>query len=61
MSSEANPIGILVVDDHHVVRQGIAGLITTESDMSVVGQAATGREAVQRFRPLRPDITLMDL
>jgi DNA-binding NarL/FixJ family response regulator len=61
MTSEANLIGILVVDDHHVVRQGIAGLIATESDMNVVGQAATGREALQQFRALRPDITLMDL
>jgi DNA-binding NarL/FixJ family response regulator len=61
MTSEANLIRILVVDDHHVVRQGIAGLIATESDMNVVGQAATGREALQQFRALRPDITLMDL
>jgi DNA-binding NarL/FixJ family response regulator len=61
MTSEANLIRILVVDDHHVVREGIAGLIATESDMRVVGQAATGREALQQFRALRPDITLMDL
>jgi DNA-binding NarL/FixJ family response regulator len=61
MTGEANLIRILVVDDHHVVREGIAGLIATESDMRVVGQAATGREALQQFRALRPDITLMDL
>ena len=61
MSSEASPIRILVVDDHPVVRQGIAALIATESDMSLVGEAATGREALQQFRTRRPDITLMDL
>jgi DNA-binding NarL/FixJ family response regulator len=61
MSCESGPIRILVVDDHHVVRQGIAALIATESDMSSIGEAATGREAIHQFRALRPDITLMDL
>jgi DNA-binding NarL/FixJ family response regulator len=61
MTSEPNPIRILVVDDHPVVRQGIAGLIATESDMSLIGEAATGREALQQFRAHRPDVTLMDL
>jgi DNA-binding NarL/FixJ family response regulator len=50
-----------VVDDHPVVRQGIAALIATEPDMSLVGEAATGREALQQYRTHRPDITLMDL
>jgi DNA-binding NarL/FixJ family response regulator len=49
MTSEANLIRILVVDDHHVVRQGIAGLIATESDMSVVGQAATVAKPCSNF------------
>jgi DNA-binding NarL/FixJ family response regulator len=61
MNNEASPIRILVVDDHPVVRRGIAALIATESDMSLVGEAATGREALQRFRAQQPDITLMDL
>jgi DNA-binding NarL/FixJ family response regulator len=61
MSSEPTPIRILVVDDHPVVRQGIAAVIATESDMSFIGEAATGREALQQFRTHRPDITLMDL
>lgn len=61
MSSEPSPIRVLVVDDHPVVRRGIATLIATESDMSFVGEAATGREALHQFRKHRPDITLMDL
>jgi DNA-binding NarL/FixJ family response regulator len=61
MNSDANPIRILIVDDHHVIRQGIAALFTGESDIKSVGEAATGREAVQQFRALRPDVTLMDL
>jgi DNA-binding NarL/FixJ family response regulator len=61
MGPEPSPIRILVVDDHPVVRQGIAALIATESDMCFIGEAATGREALQQFRAHRPDITLMDL
>ena len=61
MNNESSSIRILVVDDHPIVRQGIAALIATESDMSLVGEAATGREALQQFRAHRPDITLMDL
>lgn len=61
MNKESSPIRILVVDDHPIVRRGIAALIATESDMSLVGEAATGREALQQFRAHRPDITLMDL
>ena len=61
MSSDQVPIRILTVDDHRVIRQGIAGLVAVESDMRVVAEAANGREALQQFRAYRPDITLMDL
>jgi DNA-binding NarL/FixJ family response regulator len=54
-------IRVLTVDDHPVVRQGIAALISTESDLRVVAEAANGREAIQQFRAHRPDVTLMDL
>jgi YesN/AraC family two-component response regulator len=54
-------IRILAVDDHRLIRQGIAGLVATQSDMQVVAEAANGREALKEFRAFRPDITLMDL
>jgi DNA-binding NarL/FixJ family response regulator len=56
-----DPIRILVVEDHHVVRQGLVALLSARSDVEVVGQASDGLEAVTQFRLLRPDITLMDL
>ena len=55
------PIRILAVDDHELVRKGIRLLISTESEMQLVSEASTGREAVQEFRRFQPDITLMDL
>jgi len=61
MSGGAVPIRILTVDDHPIVREGIAGLIAIQSDMVLVGEACDGREAIQQFRALRPDVTLMDL
>jgi DNA-binding NarL/FixJ family response regulator len=61
MSAEARPIRILAVDDHPVVRQGIAGLVAVHSDMSLVAEASNGREAIQQFRTHHPDVTLMDL
>jgi DNA-binding NarL/FixJ family response regulator len=61
MSAEAGPIRILAVDDHPIVRQGIAGLVAVHSDMSVVAEASNGREAIQQFRAHNPDVTLMDL
>jgi DNA-binding NarL/FixJ family response regulator len=61
MSAEAGPIRILAVDDHPVVRQGIAGLVAVHSDLSLVAEASNGREAIQQFRAHHPDVTLMDL
>ena len=61
MSTNAGPIRILSVDDHPLVRQGIGGLVAIQSDMTLVGEAANGREAIHQFRVHRPDVTLMDL
>ncbi len=54
-------IRILAVDDHAIFRGGVVALVSGESDMSLAGEASNGREAIQRFRELRPDVTLMDL
>ena len=54
-------IRILAVDDHQVFRGGIVSLVAHQSDMSLVGEASNGHEAIQQFRALRPDVTLMDL
>lgn len=56
-----NPIRVLCADDHPLVRKGIAALLVNESDMVLVGEAGNGREAVEMFRRLSPDVTLMDL
>jgi DNA-binding NarL/FixJ family response regulator len=61
MSSDSDAIRILTVDDHPVLRDGIASLIADESDMLIAGEAANGREAIEQFRRLHPDVTLMDL
>jgi len=55
------PIRVLTVDDHALLRKGIRTLLGTEGDMQLVGEASTGREAIEEFRQSRPDITLMDL
>jgi DNA-binding NarL/FixJ family response regulator len=54
-------IRVLSADDHALLREGIAAIITHESDMLLVPQASGGREAIQLFRQHRPDVTLMDL
>ena len=61
MTTSPNSIRILAVDDHPLFRSGIAALLATQPDMSLVAEASNGREAIERFRAHRPDITLMDL
>jgi DNA-binding NarL/FixJ family response regulator len=57
----SDPIRILVVEDHHVVRQGLVALIRTVPDMTVIAEAADGAQAVELFRQHLPDIVIMDL
>ena len=54
-------IRVLAADDHAVVRAGIAAMIANEPGIALVGEAANGREAVERYAALRPDVVLMDL
>jgi len=61
MTVGGSPIRILAVDDHQLVRDGIAGFLAVQPDMTLVADAANGREAIQQFRTHRPDVTLMDL
>jgi DNA-binding NarL/FixJ family response regulator len=58
---DTRPIRILTVDDHQLLREGIAAVLEGQPDMVLVGQASNGREAIESFRQHRPDVTLMDL
>lgn len=59
--SQSAPIRVLIVDDHAIVRQGLAAMIENEPDMTVVGQAGNGQDSINQYRQLQPDVTLMDL
>jgi DNA-binding NarL/FixJ family response regulator len=61
MTSAPEPIRIALVDDHPILRQGIAALISDQPDLQLVGQASNGLEAIEQFRLHRPDVMLMDL
>src|SRR5258705_4495851 len=61
MSTSPKLIRILAVDDHPLLREGIATLVNAEHDMKLVAEASNGHEAIEQFRLHRPDVTLMDL
>jgi DNA-binding NarL/FixJ family response regulator len=59
--NESSPIRVLCVDDHPLLREGIAAIIDDQPDLSLTAMATTGFEAIQKYRECQPDITLMDL
>jgi DNA-binding NarL/FixJ family response regulator len=61
MSADRPPIRVLSVDDHPLLREGVAALLAGQSDVTLIAEASNGREAVEQFRRHRPDVTLMDL
>lgn len=60
-AESAHVIGVLAVDDHPLLREGIAALVSKETDMRLLGEASSGREAIEQFRLLNPDVVLMDV
>ena len=61
MASESTPIRVLTVDDHAILREGIAALVASQPDMKLVAEASTGREAIDAHKLHEPSVTLMDL
>ena len=61
MTESPTPIGVLVVDDHPLLRDGLAALLGAHSDLRLLGEAADGEEAIARYQQLQPDVVLMDL
>jgi DNA-binding NarL/FixJ family response regulator len=60
-SDRQRPIRILSVDDHQLIREGVAAIVATQPDLELVGSASSGRQAIEFFKRLCPDVTLMDL
>ena len=60
-TAHSGVIRILTVDDHQLLREGIAAVLEGQEDITLIGQASNGQEAIESFRRLRPDVTLMDL
>ncbi len=59
--SESRPIGVFLLDDHEVVRRGVAELLTAEGDITIVGEAGTAAEALARVPATRPDVAVLDV
>jgi len=59
--TNANCIRVLSVDDHPLFREGVGAIINSQADMSLVGTASNGKEGIETFRTLKPEVTLMDL
>ena len=60
MVSTTEKIKVLVIDDHGSLREGIAAVVNAQPDMVIVGEASNGREAIEQYRGLQPDVTLLD-
>ena len=61
MTSHIKPITVLIVDDHPLIREGIAAVVSNYADISLVGEASNGLEAIRLYRTMQPDVTLMDV
>jgi two-component system, NarL family, response regulator len=60
MVSTTEKIRVLVIDDHGSLREGIAAVVNAQPDMVIAGEASNGREAIEQYRGLQPDVTLLD-
>ena len=61
MTSHLKPITVLIVDDHPLIREGIAAVVSNYADITLVGEASNGLEAIRLYRATQPDVTLMDV